>query len=381
VRVHRYSCGSLKRSLGMVAVMMAMVAVATGTTSTSNATDDVLLGYFGPAAPNHPQGGDLWCAACLALEKANAAGGCHGRPFRLVASWSANPWGTGVADVARLAYIDQVWAIIAGFDGASVHLAEQIVAKARLVLMNAAATDKSINMASVPWMFSSAPLDDAQAAVLAEAIAAEVQTRSFAVVSAIDHDSHAFTVELLKALKERALAPAFHFDCEPAQPTTRSVLERVQRSNAAAVVLIAGAADTAQLLRTLRDVGCEAAVFGGPWMSRRAFVEQAGVLAEGVKFPYLLAPSPKFAEFAQRFTQRFGRGPDYAAAHMYDTVSLLVAAIRQAGLDRTGIQGAVRELSPWSGVTGEIRWDTVGANCRPVRMGTINAAGQIIEDR
>ncbi|UCD50797.1 MAG: ABC transporter substrate-binding protein [Phycisphaerales bacterium] len=335
------------------------------------AAEDVLIGYFGPASPDHPEGGDLWCAASLALDEANEAGGYRGRPFRLVTSWSGNPWGTGVADVARMAYVEQVWAIIGGIDGASVHLAEQVVAKARLVLMNAVATDKSINMASVPWMFSSVPLDDVQAAVLAKAIAADVRAQPFVIVSSIDHDSHVFTVELFKALKELELSPAFHFDCEPTAQASRGVLERAARSNPAAVVLIACASDSANLLGTLREVGYEGAVFGGPWMGRRAFVEQAGPVAEGVTFPYSLAPSPKLAEFTRRFARRFGRTPDYAAAHMYDTVSLLVAGLRRAGLDRTGIRDAIRELAPWPGVTGEIRWNTVGANCRPVHIGTI----------
>ncbi len=349
-----------------------------GRAPASSGAEDVLLGYFGPASSAHPAGGDLWCAASMALDEANEAGGYQGRPFRLVTSWSANPWGTGVADVARMAYVDKVWAIVGGIDGATTHLAEQVVAKARLVLMNPVATDKSINMAGVPWMFSSVPLDDAQARVLAEAIAVEVRARSFVIVSATDHDSHVFAVELLKALEGRKLAPAFHFDCDPAAPASRGVLERVGHSHPVAVVLIAGASDSARLLGMLREAGYEGRVFGGPWMGRRAFVEQAGAGAEGVRFPFLLATSPKFSEFAQRFARRFDRTPDYAAAHMYDTVCLLVAAIRQGGLDRMGIRDAIRETAPWSGVTGEIRWDTAGANCRPVHMGTIKD-GQVTE--
>ena len=40
---------------------------------------EVLIGYFGPHDPRDPQGGDLWCAAQLAIEEANARGGCRGR--------------------------------------------------------------------------------------------------------------------------------------------------------------------------------------------------------------------------------------------------------------------------------------------------------------
>ncbi|MHC4741697.1 MAG: hypothetical protein ACYS8Z_07290, partial [Planctomycetota bacterium] len=37
--------------------------------------EEVLIGYFGPTDPCHVRGGDMWRAACLAVEEANRAGG------------------------------------------------------------------------------------------------------------------------------------------------------------------------------------------------------------------------------------------------------------------------------------------------------------------
>ena len=150
-------------------------------------------------------------------------------------------------------------------------------------------------------------------------------------------------------------------------------------------------------------------VLGGPGMGHQVFVETAGRSAEGVVFPLLWLPDDagrrrvtrsascgeitgetehvpplplptadgRSAVFARRFQQRFGSEPDYTAAHAYDAVNLLIAAIHRAGLNRAGIRDAVRELSPWSGVTGTITWDPTGHNDRPVHMGTIRN-GRII---
>jgi len=374
VNKRRLPCGSFKRRLG--AIVFAMLLVVATSTASAAETEEILIGYFGPASATHPDGGDLWCAASLAIEEANADGGYEGRPFRLVPSWSDNPWGTGVADVARLVYKHRVWGIIGGIDGATTHLAEQVVAKARLVLINPVATDKSINMASVPWMFSCVPLDDTLARVVAQAIAADVGHRPFVIISANDHDAHLFTVELLKALKAHKVAPTFHFDCDPAKPEFRQVLDRARQAAPAAIVLVANAADSARLLTELRGQGYEGTVFGGPWMGRRTFAEQTGPVAKGVRFPCALTPSTRLEEFRKRFRQRFGHPPDYAAAHTYDAVCLLVAAIRQAGLDRAAIGDAVRQITPWSGVTGTIEWNAVGANTRSVRLTTIEVKGR-----
>jgi branched-chain amino acid transport system substrate-binding protein len=112
-------------------------------------------------------------------------------------------------------------------------------------------------------------------------------------------------------------------------------------------------------------------------MGRRGFLEEAGKATEGVIFPLLHIPHKDSAGFEKKFTSRFGYRPDYLAAHTYDTVNLLIGAIRKAGLNRARIRDAVRELSPWAGVTGIIKWDTLGGNSRTVQLGTVKA-GRVI---
>ena len=111
---------------------------------------EVRIGYFGPGNPGHPQGGDIWQAVNMAIEEANAQGGYHGLPFRLVQAWAENPWSNGAGLVVRMAYVDKVWAIIGGIDGASTHLAETVVVKARVTLIFFGSTDKTVNLANVP---------------------------------------------------------------------------------------------------------------------------------------------------------------------------------------------------------------------------------------
>jgi ABC-type branched-subunit amino acid transport system substrate-binding protein len=87
------------------------------------------LGWFGPGDPDHPEFGEFWRGATLALEQVNAAGGCRGRPFRLVPSWSASPWSAAVVDVARTVHERGAWAVIGGVDGTTTHLAVQLALK------------------------------------------------------------------------------------------------------------------------------------------------------------------------------------------------------------------------------------------------------------
>ncbi len=333
--------------------------------------EEVRIGYFGPSDPDHPRGGDLWCAAQLALDEANAEGGYQGKPFRLLPAWSENPWGTGVGEIARMVYRDELWAILGGIDGPSTHLVEQVAVKSRITLLSAASTDKTANLANVPWMFSLVPGDHLAAPVLAEAIERQIGSKPFVLISADDHDSRQFTSELEKCLGRRRLIPLYHWHCRQALPDLEQLVERILRSDPAAVVIAARAHDSARLVNELREADFSGPIFGGPSIGRRAFAEEAGRAAEGVFFPLVWEPQEGGKEFEGKFRARFGRSPDYAAAHTYDAVRLLVAAIRKTGLNRARIRNAVEELSPWPGIAGSIAWDALGANARAVRPGVI----------
>ena len=332
---------------------------------------EVLIGYFGPNASCDPEYSDMWSAACLAVEKANKAGGYKGLPFRLVSGWSGNPWGSGVSKVVRMAYIDRVWAVIGGMDGPSTHLAEQVAAKARLAVLSPASTDKTVNLANVPWIFSCLPGDHLQAPVLAGAIASRVKKKSFLLVSTVDHDSHYFTVELIKSLTQRQLVPAYHFEFNPNERNVGELTEKIISTNAHALVLIADARNSAQIIRIVREKNFTGLIFGGPCMGQRNFIEQVGRVTDGLIFPLLYITRKSPNSFEEQFALRFGCYPDYLAAHTYDAVNLLIAAIHKAGLNRALICDGIKSFSPWQGVTGSIYWDSLGSNSRSIRLGTI----------
>ncbi len=336
--------------------------------------DAVKIGWFGTDDPADPAAGDLWRAAVLAIEEANRAGGLDGTPFHLVPVWSDNPWGTGVKEVTRLVYEEHVWALLGSPDGSSAHLVEQVTAKARLPFVNPISTDKSTNLANVPWIFSCAPGDHRIAPVLAAALLREAGGGAIAVVSCTDHDSRLTVQELRGALEDAGAVVHAHLQFRPGAESFASPLRGLRDAQAAAVALIAGPEDGARFLRAFREEGMTASVVGGPALGRLSFAREAGPAAEGVLLPLLWDPDAANTgreSFHERFAEQAGHEPDYAAAHAHDATAILVAAIRRAGLNRARIRDALRALSPWPGVTGTIEWDPTGHNARPVSLGEI----------
>jgi len=207
------------------------------------------------------------------------------------------------------------------------------------------------------------------------------------LVSGVDHDSALFARELRKCLAARRVVLSYHFQCRGTDEETAQAVRQAVESKPDAVALVAGARPSARLVVALREQGFRGPVFGGPAMGRRRFHEEAGEAAEGVLFPLVYRPSTApeeeaAKEFFDTFEQRYGHAPDYAAAHTYDAFRLVIAAVRAAGLNRAQIRDAMEALSPYSGVTGTIRWDPLGSNTRPVSLGTIREGRVIpVQDR
>ena len=315
----------------------------------------------------------MWVAAQLALRDANEHGGCEGRPFRWVPVWADSPWTAGVTRLFRAVYDESLWALAGGVDGPAAHLAEQVAAKACLPLVSPVSTDKTVNLAGVPWMFSCAPADPALAEGLAAAAAA--LPGPLVLFSDTGHDARLASREIIKALARHALAPAFHFEFQPQAPDPAAPLAALTQAPPRVVVIAAGPADAALLAMAVRKRFPAAQLFGTHSLACDAFIQAAGPASEGVRFPLLavLDPAaPGARVFIERFRAEAGAQPDIRAALAYDAARLLLAAVRKAGLDRAGIREALQSLSPWPGAAGMIEWDSTGRNTRkPPGLGVI----------
>ncbi len=334
-----------------------------------------MLGYFGPSGEDADLR-DGWRAAQLAIEELNRQGGCRGKPFRLVPGWSDQPWKDGASQVTRMVYGHDVWAVIGGPDGTTTHLAEQVVAKARLALVSPGSTDRSANLANVPWMFSLLPGDHLQAPVLVQHIAAR-GGGPLAVLSADDHDARQFVQQFRRSATPARLSIGWQYVCASAE-TASTAAGRLVQAKPSGVLVAGGPTASAAMVTALRQAGYSGPIFGSAALGRRSFLKQAAEQAHECVFPLLYSAGSEGPDgFAARFQKRYGYEPDYLAAATYDAVHLLAAAVRRAGLNRARIGDALWELSPWQGACGLLRWDKLGSNSRAPGLGTIRG-GRVV---
>ncbi|MGA2183394.1 MAG: ABC transporter substrate-binding protein [Bryobacteraceae bacterium] len=239
-----------------------------------------------------------------------------------------------------MVYSERMPVLIAGIDGPSAHLAEQVTTKVLIPMANPAAADRSIQTAGVPWMFSCVPGDHLQALVLSHSIAAT--GKPFALLTAADHDSRSFAGHLSTAFAESGISPKFRVEFESGTGNVADLGRRVLDLGVHSLVLVAGPRDTAAVLKLVRGGGFTGPIDAGPAVRRAATLTATDGAAEGVFFPLLVEDVAETASFRVAFRTRFGREPDWAAEHAWDTANIVVAAIRKAGINRARIRDAIQ---------------------------------------
>jgi branched-chain amino acid transport system substrate-binding protein len=353
---------------------------------------EVRIGYFGPADPSHADLGDAWRAANLAIEEANAEGGYNGRPFRLVAAWSPDPWTSGASHLARLTYRDGVWAIVAGFDGPSAHLAAQVAAKARIPVVCPLQSDRTAHAANVPWIVSLAADDRRQAEALvpwlAAAVAAQGDGGSYATLSTDARDARIFLAELareasrvsppLPSPRVQAVVPAAGGTNAADDAAVRSILGEGGPTPAAVVLGAGDAASATRLVQALRRGGFAGDIAGPSCLGLRRFASEAGSDAEGVVFPLAFEPSGGDDGFVRRFRDAAGHDPDASATLTHDAVRLVIDSIRHAGLNRARIGEALRQGSAGGLASGPATFDGFGLRRGRAQMGTIRDGRPVV---
>lgn len=363
-----------------------VLSIPTPRQSTLTLDRGMVLGYFGPAEAADLESRTLWWAVQQAISDAKSEIPKELSSVEVVSLVSKSPWSDGATAAARLIFEGRVIGIVGGVDGEATHLAETIVAKAHVPLLSPVATDKTVNLANVPWTFSLLPGDHLIAPVLAKRLSSERPQRVAAVIGT-DHDSQWFWRELSKWLHASGIHPDPVVIAKDGDRQVSELVAHTLEANPEWVILSASRGLGVPCVRELRRRAPDVRIMSDARAGRVAFLAELGRVADGIICPYLLAPSNQESrDLTARFRATFNLDPDYAVLATYDAVRLLLAAAAQCAdcdrraIDRAELQNRLRRLSPYRGVSGPITWDRLGTNRRPVQIGMIRN-GQILVEQ
>jgi ABC-type branched-subunit amino acid transport system substrate-binding protein len=331
----------------------------------------VKIGFIGPLYPtvsvatggkSHEEvlGKKMLQGCQLALEEANARGGYLKRkiPLELVISNDNGLWGSSGNEIIKLAYKDQVWAILGTVDGANSHIAIRVALKAEIPIMNTGDTDPTFIETNIPWVFRDIGDDRQMGYMLADYMYRVLNLKRVGVIRASNRYGR-FGVRKVVDSSRRLGHPVILEMAYPVGGEDVSLqLERLKQADCDAIVHWGDAEDGAQVLNQMRAMGMAQPFFACDRCLSDEFLKIAGRNAEGVVCTYPWDPTrkdEKYLAFREAFRKRFNEEAETYAAHAYDGMSMLIWAIQEAGLNRAKIRDVIAyRTEPWHGVTGEI---------------------------
>jgi branched-chain amino acid transport system substrate-binding protein len=334
--------------IGFIGPIMSTVSVATGGKSHEEALGIKML-----------QG------ARLALEEANARGGYLKRkiPFELVTRNDNGLWGASGNEIVRMAYDDNVWAILGTIDGANSHIAIRVALKSEVVMMNSGDTDPTFIETNIPWTMRCIGDDRQMGYLVIDYMLRKMDYKRIGIIRASNRYGR-FGVREIRDSARRLKRPVLVEMAYKLGTTDFAMqLDRLKEANLDAVVHWGDANEAALILNQMRKMGMNQPFYGSDRTVSEEFTSVAGPNAEGVIAGFPWNPDrqdPKYLAFKARFKQRFGQEPETYAAHGYDGMNMLIRAIQFAGLNRAKIRDVIAyQTQAFPGVTSDILFSSV----------------------
>ncbi len=333
---------------------------------------EVRIGIMAPLqGPRKAEGEAMVLAARLALE--GQAGALPGgqRPSLAIGDESG-PWGRGSSEIVRLVADENAVAIVTSTDGGVAHLSEQIGNKIGVPIVTLS-TDSTTTQIDLPWIFRLAVDDRRQAQALAREIYTRRGIRKVVLIAERDHDGRAGAAEFNRAALDLGVPEPDRVDLDSAGIDLLQLLATIQSRRPEAVVLWTDNPLARLLVTSLEESGDRPLIF----LCQKATAAEIDSTRSGTAWTVSRsgADSAAQASFADRFRVQAGRAPTTEAAATYDAVSLVLAALRQAGSNRARARDQLARTSNFDGVSGRVAFDGAGNNLAPIEVVPVPLSG------
>lgn len=334
---------------------------------------EVRIGFLGPLEGSLlvNMGKQMLQGSQLAIEEANKKGGFRGVPYKLMIHNDVGLWGAAANEIVKMDD-EGVWAWLGSIDDIVSHVAIRATLKLEIPNVNTGDPDPTFTETNIPWVIRTIP-DDRQASyvMVYQMIKADGHKR-IAVIRANNRYGRVGTLHLNRTATRMGYPFVIEERFKDGETDFKTQLERIKKTNPDAIAMWGNAKESALILQQIRALGMKQPVYASDRIVNDEFLKIAGPLAEGIKTTCQYNPDsndPKLKAFRAKYKARFGMDPDVIAAHAYDGMNILIAAIDKAGLNRAKIRDLLTDnktFQGYEGVTGKIVFDGTWNNVRPI---------------
>lgn len=140
-------------------------------------------------------------------------------------------------------------------------------------------------------------------------------------------------------------------------------IAKLKDAGAEAVIGVGMYSLLAPLAKQYKAVDPEIQVIGLSNAYAQQLIELGGEATEGIIFPvsfYADSEDEAVRKFVDKYTEEFGSEPSALAAQAYDSIGILLEAVKENGsVDRESLRDTLNSIT-YPGITGETKFDEIG---------------------
>ena len=305
--------------------------------------------------------------AKLAIKEFNAKGGLNGRPIELIVADNKSEVAESAAAMQKLVSQDKVVAVIAPIASSSVIAAAQVSQDAKILAISPTASNPKVTVDEKgkvrPYLFRASFIDPFQGSVMAKFSQQSLNAKTAAIY--IDNSSD-YAKGLAKYFEEEFVKSGGTVVTKEAylQKDTdfKSTLTKMKASNPDVIYVPGYYQEVSMIIKQARELGMNQPMLGGDGWDSPKLAEVAGAAALENTYMsnhYASGDSdPKVKAFEEKYQKKYGAKPEAFAALGYDSVYILVDAIKRAGgTDGDKVAEALAKAKDLDLVTGKFSFD------------------------
>jgi branched-chain amino acid transport system substrate-binding protein len=297
----------------------------------------------------------------LAVEEINAAGGVLGRKLELITEDDQSKPGESATVVKKLISRDKVVAVLGEITSGRTLEAAPICQNARIPLISPGATAPEVT-AKGSYIFRVCFIDDFQGSVMAKFARETLKLKRVAILSSV---SSAQSVGLTKYFREGFTAAGGVIAAEPkygeGDRDFRAQLTAIKASGADGIFVPGYYTEAALISKQARDLGLTVPLMGVDGWESPELIAIGGAAVEGAYLSTHYSAenlSAGVVSFNERYRKRWDVDSNALSALGYDSVMVLVDALRRAGTtDGPKLRDALAATKGFAGATGLITFD------------------------
>lgn len=327
------------------------------------ATDTIRIGEYASLTGKEATfGQSSHNGTLLAVEEVNAAGGVLGRKLELKTEDTQSKAGEPATVVRKLITRDRVVAVLGEVASSRSLEAAPIAQQAKIPMISPSSTNPRVTEVG-DYIFRVCFVDPFQGTVMANFAWNRLNVRKVAILTDVKSD---YSLGLAQFFKQRLGELGGQVVAEQSfsggDKDFKAQLTAIRAASPDGLFVPAYYTDVGLIARQAKELGMNIPLFGGDGWESPKLIEIGGDAVEGKYYSTHYSPEDPSAAvkgFVERYKARFGgEVPDAMGALGYDSVMVLVDAIKRAGTTEPAkLRDALAATRDFDGVTGRTSMD------------------------